>query len=277
MLGLLSALAWGAGDFGGGLAGRRGPVPGIVLLTQATGMVVASVLFVLRGEPFPGLADVGWSVATGIAGVIGISALYAGLAAGRMSIVAPVTGVLAAAIPVGFGIVLEGLPGPEVLIGIGLALVAVVLVSRVADEGSGNSGLRYALVAGVGLGLFNVFIAQVTPGLVFGPLAILRATQVLLIIGFVMVVGANWRLPRSLIPPVLLIGVLDMAGNAFFVAARQSGELAIAATLSSLYPVTTTVLAALILRERIGRVHAVGIVLAGLAVALIAAGAAGSG
>ena len=71
--------------------------------------------------------------------------------------------------------------------------------------------------------------------------------------------------------------LLLLAGNAFFVAARQSGELAIAATLSSLYPVTTTVLAAIVLRERIGRPHAVGIAMAGLAVALIAAGAAGSG
>ena len=240
-------------------------------------MVVAAALFLLRGERIPGLPDVGWSVATGIAGVIGISALYAGLAAGRMSVVAPVTGVLAAGIPVGVGIVLEGLPGVEVLIGIGLALVAVVLVSRVAEEGSGTSGLQYALIAGVGLGLFNVLIAQVTPGLVFGPLAILRATQALIIVAFVVVAGAHWRLPRALIPGVLLIGVLDMAGNAFFIAARQSGELAIAATLSSLYPVTTTVLAAVILRERIGRVHAVGIAAAALAVALIAAGAAGSG
>ena len=252
-------------------------MPGIVLLTQTTGMVVATALFLLRGEPFPGPADVGWSVATGIAGVIGISALYAGLAAGRMSIVAPVTGVLAAAIPVVVGVVLEGLPGAEVLIGIGLALVAVVLVSRVADEGSGSSGLQYALVAGCALGLFNVLIAQVTAGLVFGPLAILRATQSIIIVGFVVIAGTQWRLPGAIVPAVLLIGVLDMAGNAFFVAARQSGELAVAATLSSLYPVTTTILAAVVLRERIGRAHAVGIVAAGIAVALIAAGAAGSG
>ena len=252
-------------------------MPGIVLVTQTTGMVVALVLFFVRAEPIPGFVDVGWSVATGVAGVIGISALYAGLAAGRMSVVAPVTGVLAAAIPVVVGIVLEGLPGAEVLIGIGLALVAVVLVSRVADEGPGSSGLYYALIAGGGLGLFNVLIAQVTPGLVFGPLVILRATQALIIIGFIVVAGAHWRLPVRLVPAVLLIGVLDMAGNAFFIAARQSGELAIAATLSSLYPVTTTILAALVLRERIGREHAVGIAAAALAVALIASGAAGSG
>ena len=125
LFGLLSALTWGAGDFGGGLAARRGPLPGIVLLTQITGMVVAVVLFLVRGEALPGLMDIGWSVATGVAGVIGISALYAGLAAGRMSVVAPVTGVLAAVIPVGAGIALEGLPGAEVLVGIGLALAAL--------------------------------------------------------------------------------------------------------------------------------------------------------
>ena len=122
-----------------------------------------------------------------------------------------------------------------------------------------------------------MLIAQVTPGLLFGPLAILRATQAVLIVGFIVVAGASWRLPSSIVPGVLLIGVLDMSGNAFFIAARQAGELAIAATLSSLYPVTTTILAAVVLRERIGRTHAVGIALAGLAVALIAAGAAGSG
>jgi drug/metabolite transporter (DMT)-like permease len=178
---------------------------------------------------------------------------------------------------VAVGIVLEGFPGYEVVAGIGLALAAVVLVSRVGGETSTSSGLSYALVAGCALGLFNVLIAQVTPGLVFGPLAILRATQALVIIGFIVVAGASWRLPRSIVPGVLLIGVLDMAGNGFFIAARQAGDLAVAATLSSLYPVTTTILAAVILRERIGRSHAVGIALAGLAVALIAAGAAGSG
>ena len=92
-----------------------------------------------------------------------------------------------------------------------MALVAVLLVSRVGGETSGSSGLRYALVAGCGLGLFNVLIAQVTPGLVFGPLAILRATQALLIVGFIVVAGASWRLPRSIVPGVLLVGVLDMS------------------------------------------------------------------
>jgi uncharacterized membrane protein len=237
-------------------------------------MAIAIGLFVLRGEAVPGPADIGWSVASGVAGVIGLSALYAGLAAGRMSIVAPVTGVLAVAIPVVAGIVLEGLPRTEVLAGISLAVVAVVLVSRVADETGRSGGLRYALVAGTGIGIFNVLIGQVTDGYVFGPLSIMRGTQVVLLLAVIVFGARAWRMPRTVVPAVLLIGLLDMGGNAFYIAARQAGELAVAATLSSLYPVGTVILAAIFLRERIGRGHAVGIVLAAIAVALIASGAA---
>jgi drug/metabolite transporter (DMT)-like permease len=244
-----------------------------VLLTQVAGMVVALGLFVVRGEAVPGPADVAWSVAAGVAGVVGISALYAGLAAGRMSIVAPVTGVLAVVIPVVAGIALEGLPRNEVLIGIGLAIVAVVLVSQAGDEHGRSGGLRFALVAGTGIGLFNVLIGQVSDGHVFGPLSILRGTQAVLLIAAIVLVRRPWRMPRAIVPAVLVIGLLDMGGNGLFIAARQAGELAIASTLASLYPVGTVVLAGIFLRERIGAAHAVGIVLAGIAVILIASGA----
>jgi drug/metabolite transporter (DMT)-like permease len=243
-------------------------------VTQATGMVVALAIFALRAEAVPGPADVAWSIAAGFAGVIGISALYAGLAAGRMSIVAPVTGVLAVAIPVAAGIVLEGVPRTEVLAGIGLAIVAVALVSQVRDEGGRSGGLRYALVAGSAIGVFNVLIGQVTDGHVFGPLSIMRATQAVILIIVVLVGRRPWKMAPRLVPAVLLIGLLDMGGNAFFIAARQAGDLAVAATLSSLYPVTTVILAAVVLRERIGGQHAAGIVLAAIAVGLIASGAA---
>jgi drug/metabolite transporter (DMT)-like permease len=240
-------------------------------------MLFAIAIFTTRSEPLPGPADVAWSVAAGVAGVIGISALYAGLATGRMSVVAPVTGVLAASIPVVAGIVLEGLPSVQVLVGIGLALLAVVLVSRVADETGRSGGLRFALLAGGAIGAFNVLIAQVSQGLVFGPLTIMRGTQAVIIVVVILVGRAPWRMKPLLVPAVLLIGLLDMGGNAFFIAARQAGELAIAATLSSLYPVGTVVLAALLLRERIALQHAAGILLAATAVALIASGASGAG
>jgi drug/metabolite transporter (DMT)-like permease len=104
-------------------------------------------------------------------------------------------------------------------------------------------------------------------------LTIMRGTQAVLIVVAVLVARAPWRVRPAFVPAILLIGLLDMGGNAFFIAARQAGELAVAATLSSLYPVGTIILAALLLRERIGGQHAVGIVLAATAVVLIAAGA----
>jgi drug/metabolite transporter (DMT)-like permease len=275
-LGLGSALAWGAADFGGGLTTRRSALFGVVLVATLTGMAIASLLAILRGEPVPGAADVGWSALSGVFGTIGILALYGGLAAGRMGVVAPVTGVLAASVPVAVGIALEGLPGPVVLVGIGLAIVAVLLVSITADAGPEGrpSGLPYGIAAGLGLGLLAVTLSRVTDGLVFGPLVILRAVQVVLVVAVVVVSGRAWRLERRILPAALAVGLLDMAGNGLFLAAAQAGPLAIAAVVSSLYPVTTVVLATLILRERLGVGHGVGVLCALAAIVCIGLGSA---
>ena len=236
-------------------------------------MLLALVLTVARGETAPTPADLVWSVLGGVAGGIGITALYRGLAIGRMGIVAPVTGVIAALIPVSAGIVMEGLPAPLVLFGIGLAIVAVVLVSRVRDaEHVGPSGLGLALVPGVGIGSFSVFAAQISEGHAFGPLVVIRAAEGLLITAVVLVTRAAWRPERRLVPAIAAVGVLDMVGNGAFILAVQAGALAVAAVLSSLYPVTTVILAALFLRERVTRMHAIGIALAVGAIACIAVG-----
>ena len=189
-----------------------------------------------------------------------------------MGVVAPVTGVLAAVIPVSAGIVLEGWPAPLVLVGIGLAIAAVLLVSRVADEGGGTTGLREALLAGVAIGLFGVAISQLSEGIVFSALTLIRSIQAALVIGLVVVTGSAWRLERRAIPGVVVIGILDMTGNACYLLAVQSGALAVASVLSSLYPVTTVILAAVVLRERVTRDHAVGIVLAAAAIVCIGVG-----
>jgi drug/metabolite transporter (DMT)-like permease len=237
-------------------------------------MVVAFGLAVVRGEGFPSSADIGWSVVSGLVGGIGISALYQGLAVGRMGIVAPITGVMAAIIPVAVGITFEGLPAPLVLFGIGLALVAVVLVSRVTDEGDRPSGVGLALVAGTTIGLLGVSIAQISDGHVFGPLTVLRASESLLI-GAIVVLGRRpWRSDRRLWPRLAGVGIMDMAGNGAFILAVQAGSLAVAAVLSSLYPVTTVVLATVVLGERVTRSHAIGIALAAAAIACIAGGSA---
>jgi drug/metabolite transporter (DMT)-like permease len=274
-LGLLSALLWGAGDFGGGLATRRSALFGVVIGSQVVGVVIALGLAAIRSEPVPGLADAAWSVLAGVVGALGITNLYHGLAVGRMGVVAPLTGVIAAAIPVGVGIATEGMPPPIVSAGIAVAVVAVVLVTRTAGDTGRRSGVEFGLLAGFGIGLFNTTIAQVTDGLVFGPLAILRTTEALTVVVVVLLTRSGWRVGRPLWFAVLLIGVLDMGGNGAFILATQSGSLAVAAVLSSLYPVTTILLALVLLRERMTAQHAVGVAAAVVAIGLIASGSAG--
>lgn len=235
-------------------------------------MVLALFLAIVRGETAPLPADIAWSVVAGVAGGIGITALYHGLAVGRMGVIAPITAVFAALIPVAAGIVFEGVPAPLVLFGIALAIVAVVLVSRVEDERSGPSGLRFAFIAGVGIGLFGVCIAQISDGHAFGPLTVIRGAEALLIGGIVILRRAAWRPERRLIPAITAVGVLDMAGNGAFILAVQMGSLAVAAVLSSLYPVTTVILATVFLHEKVTRSHAAGIAMAVFAIACIAAG-----
>lgn len=273
--GLVSAVAWGIADFGGGLASRRARLFGVVLVSQFVGLVVALCLAVLRGEPWPAPSDIGWSGLSGVIGSAAVLALYGGLAVGRMGVVAPVAGVLGASVPVVAGIALEGLPPPIVLAGIGLAIVAVVLVSRVGGHpGSGRSGLELGVAAGLCIGLFNVTISRIDESIVFGPVSIVRIVQIVLVTTVMLVARRPGRVPRRILPAVAAIGVLDMTGNAAFLFAEQTGPLAVASILSSLYPVTTVILAAVVLGERVTRHHAVGIAAAAVAILLIGAGSA---
>jgi drug/metabolite transporter (DMT)-like permease len=237
-------------------------------------MAIALGLAVQRSESAPAGTDLLLCLLAGVVGGIGITALYRGLSIGRMGIVAPVTGVLAAVIPVGAGIVFEGMPGPAVIVGIALAIGSVVLVSRVADEGGGRAGLSEALVAGVAIGCFGVVISRLSDGNVFSSLTVIRLVQAALVIATVLVTRSAWRPPTSALPAIVVVGVLDMAGNSFFLLAIQTGALAVASVLSALYPVATVILAAVVLRERVTRDHTIGIGLAALAIILIGLGSA---
>ncbi len=281
VLGLASAAAWGSADFSGGLAGRRGPLFGVVFFSQILGLVVALGVAAVRGEVTPTSADVGIAIVGGILGGVGIAALYGGLAAGRMGVVAPISGVLSAVVPVTAGILLQGLPGPAALIGIVLALVAVVLVSSAPGSSTNASLGRFgrlpadvpiAIVAGTSLGLLNLVISRLSPGSVFAPLVIMRLVEGLLIGTVILAIRRPWRVPRGIWPLVLIAGGLDMAGNGLFVLAAQAGRLDIAAILSSLYPVATLILAAAVLKEKIAGIHALGVVAAVAAIVLVRIG-----
>lgn len=272
LFGLFSAAAWGTSDFAAGLASRRVSVLALALAAQTVGMTVALGLAMLRAEPVPAPMDVLWSGLAGVIGTGAIVALYAGLAVGRMGVVAPVAGVIGALVPVAVGIALEGLPAGIVLVGMAAAVVAVVLVSRVGGEAGARSGIELGLLAGLGIGLFNVTITRVDEGLVFGPLTIVRVAALVVLVLALLARRQRVALPARLAPAIVAIGLLDMAANAGFLLAEQTGSLAVAAVLSSLYPVITVILATIVLRERVTRSHAAGIALALLAIVLIATG-----
>lgn len=210
-----------------------------------------------------------------LAGLTGPSALvffYRGLATGRMGVVAPIAGVLGAAVPVIVGGLLEGLPAPAQVVGIAFALSSVVLVTwSTQHAGHGWEGAGNAILAGCGFGLFFVFLGQVQGGGPFAPLVVTRGVATILIATVIVVTRAPWRLTRPSLAPAVLSGVVDMSGNFWYLLAAQAGRLDVAAVLASLYPVVTVVLAAVLLREHIGRLQAVGIAAAVGAIVLIAA------
>jgi drug/metabolite transporter (DMT)-like permease len=276
VLGLAAALAWGTADFGGGLASRRAPLLGVTLGVQGLGVGLALAIWAWRGEPVPDPASIAWGAVAGVTAAAGIVGLYGALAAGPMSIVAPLVGVLGASVPVAVGVALEGAPSGLVLAGIGLAFVAVVMVGGAASGGAAGNrrGLALGIIGGLGIGSYSVAVSFVADGLVFGPLVVMRLVATIVFVVAIVFGRRDWRLPRPTWPLVVFVAVIDLLGNGAFVAATQVGALAVATILGSLYPVTTVVLAAVVLRERITPRHAVGIATAGIAIVCIAAGSA---
>ena len=273
VLALASAALWGVSDFGGGLLGRRGPILGVLLATQGVGFVIAMAGVVVWGEPMLGGNDLGLAIAAAGLAAVGVGSLYRGLAVGRMGIVAPVTAVLTAVTPALIGIALEGAPAPIVILGFGIAIVAVVVVSLVSDDASGHpTGLNYALIGGVTLGLLGVVLTRIGLEHLFVPLAVMRGLEMVLFIAFLSIRRVPWRMPRGTLPLVVLVGVVDVIGNVAFLTAARTGDLSIAAVLSALYPVVTVILAGVLLRERVTLSHAAGIALAFVAVVLITGG-----
>jgi drug/metabolite transporter (DMT)-like permease len=272
LLGLASAASWGAADFGGGLAARRSNVYGVVAVSQAVGLALLAGLALLLAEPLPTLPEALWGAAAGLAGGLGLVALYQGLAQGRMGVAAPLAAVVSAGLPVLFGAFLEGLPGMSHLAGFGLALVAVWLLSR----DPGLAGFRFRalglpLLAGFGFALFLILIDRASERAVLWPLVAARLASLVLLVPLT-ARGRRAALPAGRgLPLVALVGLFDSGGNAFYALVAQAGRLDVAATLGSLYPASTLLLARLILKERLTAGQWLGAVVALAAVLLIAA------
>jgi drug/metabolite transporter (DMT)-like permease len=273
LLALASAVVYGASDFLGGLSSRRASVFGVVVLSQAVGLLALLVLLPWLGGPVQP-ADLAWGAAAGLAGAAGLVVFFRALASGVMSVVAPVTAVTAAAVPVLVGLASGDSVTAWAAVGIVLALVAVVLVS--AD--SGLSALRTArpasllpaLVAGAAFGVFFVLLDRISADAGLTPLVAARVVSAAFVAGLAVVGRQSLRVPGPAVPLVALSGVGDMSANALFLlATQQGGALAITGVLASLYPVSTVVLAQLVLRERLVRAQVAGLAAAVAAVVLI--------
>jgi drug/metabolite transporter (DMT)-like permease len=258
LLALTSGLVWGAGDFTGGVATRRGDPFQVLTVSALAGIVLLSICALVAREPLPNLASAMWAAAGGAVGSVGLLCLYRGLSLGSAATVAPTSAVVTAVLPVVFGGMTAGWPRTTQLSGFVLAVAGIWLVARTtSSDPLSTRGLRFAVVAGLAFGSFLILIAQVQAGLVFVPLAIGRT--VTLAASLMMLAVRRVALPSmAALPLAALTGVLDAGGNVFYLLARDLTRLDVAAVLASLYPVTTVVLARLLMKERISGTQWVG-------------------
>ena len=276
ILAVAASVFYGAGDFLGGLATRRSPVLSVLLVAQVSGYLVLLPALLLVPAVAPSTRDVVWGAVAGVAGGLGIAGLYVTLARGPMSLVAPVTAVCALALPVLVGLAMGERPGSRPLLGIVMAVLAVVLVSRPPEDAPGSAAdrrttLLLALVTGAFVGSFVALMGNTDPR---GGLWPLLAARVVVTVGIVGCAVARREAilgARPALAAALASGALDMAGNVTYVLASQQQLLSLSATLVSLYPATTVALAWVVTGERLGGVQRVGLVAALVAIVLITA------
>ena len=273
VLALLGAVSYGISDFIGGLASRRTSVWPVAILS-CVGSLVGAVVLALLVPGDPTRSQLWWGALAGVGAGAGTAFLYRGLSGGRMGVVAPVSGVGATVIPVLVGVWGGERPSAAVWLGMVIALPGIWLVSR-EESGvpePGPSGLLDGVLAGVGFGVLFAALGQVPAGAGYWPLAAAEAAAV------VAVVVACLALRGEMVPHAreqswgLVSGLLAAAAGVSFLLATHHGLLTVSAVLISLYPAFTVLLAALVLRERIHLVQAVGLALCGVAVVLVAAG-----
>jgi drug/metabolite transporter (DMT)-like permease len=274
-LALAASLSWGVGDFLAGLSSRRLQVLTVLVVSQAAGLASLAVIVAVRGSGPPEARYLVYAALAGIAGAVGLAALYRGLAVGSMSVVAPISAT-AAVIPVVAGVIEGERPSPVQGAGIALALGGVVLASRERrSDGRGRGvaeGVGLALVAAVGFGLLLVALGAASDADALWGTFAMRTTSFTLLALAALVARPRLSLARDSLPVLALIGVLDAAGNALFALATTESLLSVAAVLAQLYPVVTVLLARVILGERISRPQQAGVGAAFAGIALITAG-----
>ncbi len=271
VLALGAAVTYGLSDFVGGVVSRRVSPWTIAFLAQLGGAVCILALAVADGGS-PSRDDIGWALLAGLGNGIGTAFLYRGLAGGRMGVVAPVSGVGAALVPIVVGVATGERPATLAWIGIAIAIPAIWLVAREPSPTAFSvTALVDGALAGLGFGSLFAALAQIPEESGFLPLALNQVVGAAVVIALALALRQPW-LPRSPRAGLgVICGVLGAAATALFLLATQTGFLTVSAVITSLYPAVTVVLAALVLREHVHRDQAIGLALCALTVGLVAA------
>lgn len=266
---LPSAIAYGIGDFAGGLAARRAPVLTVTLVAQAAGLLtLLPALWLLPGRPSG--AAVGLGALAGIAGAAGLLLYFRGLAVGPMGVVAPLSAVVGAGLPLAVGLLAGERLGVVAVVAVAVALAAILLATAgTRTDAAAGRGLLLGLAAGAGFGLFFVGLDATPDDSGLWPLVAGRVASTVLLAVIVAV-----RRPGGVGNPRLAVlsGVADTVANVLFLVAVRLGDLGVSAVLVSLYPVVVVLLARVVLRERLTGLQLASAGLALTASALLAAG-----
>jgi drug/metabolite transporter (DMT)-like permease len=273
LLSLMAAASYGLADFNGGWLAKRVSA-WTVALTAQVGGALATLLVALLSDGRPTGADLGWAVFAGFGNGLGTAFLYRGLSSGRMGVVAPVSGVGAALLPVVVGVAIGERPSALVWVGIAAAFPAIWLVSREpgAAGATGAAGLMDGILAGLGFGLLFVGLSRVSEDSGLLPLALNQAVAGAAIVAVAVALRKPWlpREPRAALG--VTSGLLGALATGLFMVASRGGHLTVTAVVVSLYPAFTVILAALLLRERVHRTQCLGLLVCATSVALVAAG-----
>lgn len=267
--GLAAVLAWGTSDFMGGYATRRANAFLFTVIFNIGGLIMSGALATATHAPFPAWRTLGWVLAGGACGGVGVAIFFRALSAGKMGVTAPVAAVLGAAIPTIFSIFTDGLPGTIRVLGFLLAGLGLWLITRTGDGGA-LDGIGLAVFAGVAFAGFYLCVRQAGNASVFWIASFTRIGG-LAITALVVVVGGKFRdITPAGIRWAVLTGCIDSLGTMLFVRASQTGRLDEAVVISSLYPAMTVLLARIFLKEHFTRYRFVGMLAALAAVPMIA-------
>jgi uncharacterized membrane protein len=277
LLAIGAAAFYGAADFLGGIATRRATTVATVLTTQGAGLLMLLAFSPLMLDLVMSRRDAIFGMLAGVTGSVGVALLYKALAIGPMSVVAPVTAVCAVIVPLVVGLLQGESITAAAAIGVAMAIAAIALLGMSPPPAGAGAqppadlakGLRVALGSGVAIGGFLVTLGETSAAAGLWPLALSRAVSIALFTTMALVSRQAMIVPRAALAPAIACGGLDMVANALYLVAVRQGQLSLVATLASLYPASTVLLARVVLGERLGSWQQVGVAAAGVAIVLI--------